>query len=160
MKIIIVIVSFLLEGVISNFISINGYLAPLFTLVSLIMIYPLFEESTNYYKYAFLTGLAYDLFYTDTIIFHAIIFCFMAFIIMRLNLVLSDNFINVLIIIALSILVYRVLTYGLLVFINSMDFDFKVLGFSILKSMILNLFYGSVLFVLIQKFKKKRKYNY
>lgn len=160
MKIIIVIVSFLLEGVISNFISINGYLAPLFTLVSLIMIYPLFEESINYYKYAFLTGLAYDLFYTDTIIFHAIIFCFMAFIIMRLNLVLSDNFINVLIIIALSILVYRVLTYGLLVFINSMDFDFKVLGFSILKSMILNLFYGSVLFVLIQKFKKKRKYNY
>ena len=160
MKIIIVIVSFLLEGVISNFISINGYLAPLFTLVSLIMIYPLFEESTHYYKYAFLTGLAYDLFYTDTIIFHAIIFCFMAFIIMRLNLVLSDNFINVLIIIALSILVYRVLTYGLLVFINSMDFDFKVLGFSILKSMILNLFYGSVLFVLIQKFKKKRKYNY
>ncbi len=160
MKIIIVIVSFLLEGVISNFISINGYLAPLFTLVSLIMIYPLFEESTNYYKYAFLTGLAYDLFYTDTIIFHAIIFCFMAFIIMRLNLVLSDNFINVLIIIALSILVYRVLTYGLLVFINSMDFDFKVLGFSILKSMILNLLYGSVLFVLIQKFKKKRKYNY
>lgn len=160
MKIIIVIVSFLLEGVISNFVSINGYLAPLFTLVSLIMIYPLFEESTNYYKYAFLTGLAYDLFYTDTIIFHAIIFCFMAFIIMRLNLVLSDNFINVLIIIALSILVYRVLTYGLLVFINSMDFDFKVLGFSILKSMILNLLYGSVLFVLIQKFKKKRKYNY
>ncbi len=160
MKIMIVIVSFLLEGVVSNFVSINGYFAPLFTLVSLIMICPLFEESINYYKYAFLTGLAYDLIYTNTIIFHAIIFCFMAFIIMRLNLVLSDNFVNVLIIILLGILFYRVLTYGLLVFINNMHFDFKVLGLGILKSLIINLIYGAVLFVLIQKFKKKKKYSY
>ena len=160
MKIMIVIVSFLLEGVVSNFVSINGYFAPLFTLVSLIMICPLFEESINYYKYAFFFCLAYDLIYTNTIIFHAIIFCFMAFIIMRLNLVLSDNFVNVLIIILLGILFYRVLTYGLLVFINNMHFDFKVLGLGILKSLIINLIYGAVLFVLIQKFKKKKKYSY
>ena len=103
MKIIILVISFLLEGVISNFVPVNGFLAPLFTLTALIIIYPLFDESFEYYKYAFITGLAYDLFYTDTIVFHAIIFTFMAFLITRLNLVLSDNYVNVLIIIAICI---------------------------------------------------------
>lgn len=160
MPIIIIIVSFLLEGVISNFVSINGYFAPLFTLISLIMICPLCEESTSYYKYAFFSGLVYDLFYTDTIIFHAIIFCFMAFIIQRLNLVLSDNFINVLITVALCILIYRVFTYSLLVFINSVSFDIEALGFSVLKSLVINLLYSMVLFFIIKKFNKKRKYSY
>ena len=160
MKIMIVIVSFLLEGVVSNFVSINGYFAPLFTLVSLIMICPLFEESINYYKYAFLTGLAYDLIYTNTIIFHAIIFCFMAFIIMRLNLVLSDNYVNVLIIIAICILVYRVITYGLLILVSSMSFDFLSLVFSILKSLIINLIYSVILFFVVKKIQKKYKYKF
>ena len=55
----------------------------------------------------------------------------MAFIIIRLNLVLSDNFINALIILALSIVFYRVITYGLLVFINSIHFEIVALGYSI-----------------------------
>lgn len=158
MKVIILMVSFLLEGVISNFVSMNGFFAPLFTLVSLILICPFFESSANYYKYAFFTGLAYDLFYTDTILFHAIIFSFMTFIIMRLNIVLSDNFVNILITLVLSIIFYRVTTYGLLIFINSMDFDFKDLGLSIARSLILNLFYGLLLFVIIRKLNLKVKH--
>ena len=155
MKIIILVISFLLEGVISNFVPVNGFLAPLFTLTALIIIYPLFDESFEYYKYAFITGLAYDLFYTDTIIFHAIIFTFMAFLITRLNLVLSDNYVNVLIIIAICILVYRVITYGLLILVSSMSFDFLSLVFSILKSLIINLIYSVILFFVVKKIQKK-----
>lgn len=160
MKAIILIVSFLLEGIISNFVPINGFLAPLFTLVALIIIYPLFDETTEYYKYAFVTGLAYDLFYTDTILFHAIIFCFMAFIITRLNLVLSDNYVNLLIIMGICILIYRVVTYGFLVLVSSMTFDFLALILSILKSLIINLLYSALLFFVVKKFQKKYKYKF
>ena len=160
MKIIILVISFLLEGVISNFVPVNGFLAPLFTLTALIIIYPLFDESFEYYKYAFITGLAYDLFYTDTIVFHAIIFTFMAFLITRLNLVLSDNYVNVLIIIAICILVYRVITYGLLILVSSMSFDFLSLVFSILKSLIINLIYSVILFFVFKKIQKKYKYKF
>ncbi len=160
MKIIILVISFLLEGVISNFVPVNGFLAPLFTLTALIIIYPLFDESFEYYKYAFITGLAYDLFYTDTIVFHAIIFTFMAFLITRLNLVLSDNYVNVLIIIAICILVYRVITYGLLILVSSMSFDFLSLVFSILKSLIINLIYSVILFFVVKKIQKKYKYKF
>ena len=160
MKAIIVIISFLLEGIVSNFVPINGFLAPLFTLVALIIIYPLFDEASEYYKYAFVTGLAYDLFYTDTILFHAIIFCFMAFIITRLNLVLSDNYLNILIIMGICILIYRVITYSLLVLVSSMAFDFIALISSVLKSLIINLIYSALLFFVVKKCQKKYKYKF
>lgn len=159
MKVIILIVSFLLEGVISNFVSINGFMAPLFTLVSLIVICPLFDDVSEYYKYVFVTGLVYDLFYTDTIIFHAIIFCFMAFIITRMNLVLSDNYINFLIIMAICILIYRTFTYSLLVLVSSVSFSFIALILSILKSLIINLIYSAILFFVLKKVRKKSKYS-
>lgn len=159
MKVIILIISFLLEGVISNFVSINGFMAPLFTLVSLIVIYPLFDDVSEYYKYVFVTGLVYDLFYTDTIIFHAIIFCFMAFIITRMNLVLSDNYINFLIIMAICILIYRTFTYSLLVLVSSVSFSFIALILSILKSLIINLIYSAILFFVLKKVRKKSKYS-
>lgn len=159
MKIIVLIVSFLLEGVISNFVSLNGFMTPLFTLVALIIIYPLFDEMSEYYKYAFVTGLVYDLFYTDTIIFHAIIFCFMAFIITRMNLVLSDNYINLLIIMAVCILIYRTFTYSLLVLVSSMSFSLVALILSVLKSLIINLIYSAILFFVLKRFRKKSKYS-
>lgn len=160
MKAIIIIISFLLEGIVSNFVPINGFLAPLFTLVALIIIYPLFDEISEYYKYVFVTGLAYDLFYTDTILFHAIIFCFMAFIITRLNLVLSDNYLNILIIMGVCILIYRVVTYGLLVLVSSMAFDFVALIMSVLKSLIINLIYSALLFFVVKNCQKKYKYKF
>ncbi len=160
MKAIIVIISFLLEGIVSNFVPINGFLAPLFTLVALIIIYPLFDEVSEYYKYAFVTGLAYDLFYTDTILFHAIIFCFMAFIITCLNLVLSDNYLNILVIMGICILIYRVITYSLLVLVSSMAFDFIALILSVLKSLIINLIYSALLFFVVKKRQKKYKYKF
>lgn len=160
MKAIIIVISFLLEGIVSNFVPINGFLAPLFTLVALIIIYPLFDEVSEYYKYAFVTGLAYDLFYTDTILFHAIIFCFMAFIITRLNLVLSDNYLNILVIMGICILIYRVVTYSLLVLVSTMAFDFMALIISALKSLIINLIYSALLFFVVKKCQRKYKYKF
>lgn len=160
MKVILLLISFLLEGIISNFVPINGFLLPLFTLMALIIIYPLFDEHSEYYKYAFITGLAYDLFYTDTIIFHAIIFCFIAFLITRLNLVLSDNYFNILIIVAICILIYRSVTYGLLVLVSNMSFDFITLMLSVLKSLIINLIYSMILFFVVKKCQKKYKYKF
>ena len=160
MKAIIIVISFLLEGIVSNFVPINGFLAPLFTLVALIIVYPLFDEVSEYYKYAFVTGLAYDLFYTDTILFHAIIFCFMAFIITRLNLVLSDNYLNILVIMGICILIYRVVTYSLLVLVSTMAFDFMALIISVLKSLIINLIYSALPFLVVKKCQRKYKYKF
>ena len=160
MKALILVISFLLEGIISNFVSINGFFAPLFTLTALIIIYPLFDEEAEYYKYALVTGFIYDLFYTDTIVFHAIIFSFMAFLISRLNLVLSDNYVNVLVIIAICILIYRIITYSFLVLVSSVSFDFVALVFSILKSLMINLIYSVIIFFALKKIQKKYKYKF
>lgn len=152
-----ILISFLLEAIFSNFVSINGYFVPLFTLTALIVIYP-FSKKDKYYKYAFITGLMYDLFYTDTIVFHAIIFCFIACIVVRFNLILSDNYANELIILILCIFVYRVVTYGLLVLIGNVSFDIYNFLFSFVKSLSSNLIYGFVLFLCLKKCKIKHYY--
>lgn len=154
MTAIVLLVSFLLEGIVSNFVSINGYFIPLFTLIALICVCPLVENN-KYYKYALVTGFAYDLFYTDTVILNALIFCFMAFIIKRLNLVLSDNLVNHLIIVTLCIILYRVVTYGILVLMGNISFDILALLFSILRSLIINLIYSIILSLAIKRLKRK-----
>lgn len=156
MSIIILIISFLLEGVLSNYLP--HFLSPLFTLTSLIIIHSLLDDNEKYYKYAFLIGFVYDLFYTDTIIFHALIFLFMAFIISKLNLVLSDNYVNLILITILLIAIYRVVTYLLLVLVSTMSFSLYSLIFSILNSIIINVIYSVILFFILKRLKPKYKY--
>jgi rod shape-determining protein MreD len=158
MPVIILVVSVLLEGILSNFLPINGLLTPLFTLVALIIIYPFFKDNYfDYYKYAFITGIVYDLLYTDTIIFDAIVFCFMVFIITKLCVMLSDNYVNVSIITVLCIIIYRCVTYSLLLLVGNVSWNFMTLLASIYNSLIINIIYCILLFGLTNYLKKKLK---
>ena len=84
----------------------------------------------------------------------------MAFIITRLNLVLSDNYLNILVIMGICILIYRVVTYSLLVLVSTMAFDFMALIISVLKSLIINLIYSALLFFVVKKCQRKYKYKF
>ena len=98
MKEAILIISFILDGIFSNFLPSNSIFNSLFTLVSLIIVYPYFNGNRHdYYKYAFILGLAYDLIYTDTVIFYAFVFLSVSFIISRFMLVLANNYLNIVI---------------------------------------------------------------
>ena len=64
-SIIIVLISFILEGIISKYIPMNTVLfESFFTVISLIIIYPYFHnEEKKYFTLAFFTGLFYDIVY-------------------------------------------------------------------------------------------------
>ena len=81
-----IIISFVLDSIISNFLSINTLFAPLFTLMSLVIVYPYFNgNNKNFLITSFVTGVAYDLIYTNTIVIHGLLFVAIAFLIIRLN---------------------------------------------------------------------------
>lgn len=162
MKTIFLIVSFLLDGILSRYLPIHGFFTPLFTLISLITVYPLFNgDKTSYYKYAFVMGLAYDLLYTDTIIVHAFLFLVMAFIITKMIIVLSDNYINLTITSIICIIIYRFLEYGLLLMTGNMVWNFSYLLASVYNSLILNIIYSVLSSMIISfismKLKAKRR---
>jgi len=120
MVIIVLIISFILDSLISNFIPLNSILMPLFTLMSLIIIYPYFNNHKNKYLLAcFATGVCYDLIYTNTIITHAFLFLVIGFIITRLNLILSNNYVNVAIM-AVIIIIYGIICMVILCWKSSL----------------------------------------
>ncbi len=158
MILIVLIISFILDSIISNFISLSSIFFPLFTLMSLIIIYPYFNSYKNkFYLTCFTIGMLYDLIYTDTIVIHAFLFLLIGFIITKLNLVLSNNYVNVAIMGIISIVIYRLIAYGLLLITASVNFNIMHLFKSIYSSLILNILYVSILYIITDRISYRLK---
>ena len=144
------IISFLLDGILSNIISMhNNLLIPLLSIMSLIIIYPYFKkDDIKYLEYVFIYGLIYDLIYTDTLILNAVIFTFIGFIIIGINVIISNNYLNIFLISFLVIISYRIITYFILVFTRYLEFNINNLVKSITSSLLLNIIYVVFVFLL------------
>lgn len=165
MKEFILIISFLFDGISSKFLPINGVFYPLFSLVSLIIVYPYFNgDKHNYYKFSFILGFAYDSIYTDTMIFYAFLFLLMAFIITKLMILLNDNYFNVIIITIISIIIFRSITYILIVMTGNISFNYHIWFKSIYSSILANVGYALMLLFITNfisnKFKIKKNSRY
>lgn len=155
MTLTILILSFILDGLFSNLISINSIFYPLFTLISLIVIYPYYNNNKTFYKHALFIGLAYDLIYTNTMVFYAFVFVLAALIISKLSILLTDNYVSLYIISILSIIIFRLVTYLSIIITGNMKFDINLLFKSIYSSLIANLIYVIVLNELTKFISKK-----
>ena len=155
---IIVLLSFMAEGIISNYISMNTIIfEPLFTLISLIIIYPYFHtKEKKYFILSFSTGLLYDIVYTNTFIFNAIIFLIISYIIKKINSYISNNYVNVAIISLIIIILYRLLVYFILCLINYLNFNISSLLYSIADSLVLNMIYSIILYLLTDYISRKK----
>lgn len=153
-----VIISFFLDSILTSLIPIDSILLPLFSLISLIIIYPYFhKEENSYLIFSFLLGLVYDIVYTDTIFLNAFIFLLIGFCIKLINEYISNNVFNVSIMSLLVVTIYRIITYFVLVIINYLKYDFNDLLVSIYSSLILNVFYGILLYLITDFISKKYK---
>ncbi len=154
----VLIISFILDSIVSNFISLDSLFFPLFTLMALIIIYPYFNNNRQkYFGVCLVTGICYDLIYSNTIIIHGMLFLLIGFIITRLNLIISNNSINVGIMAIVCIVIYRFLAYGLLLITASTSFEWFSLLKSIYSSLILNIFYVILIYIITDKISRKFK---
>ena len=154
LAIIITILSFFLESIVSNFVSINSQLfLPLFSIVALVIIYPyLKKERSSYFKIAAVLGFFYDVVYTDTLIVNLILFVFTAYFIEKINYALSNNYFNVAIITGLAI---RVITFLVLVIIGYLPFSWYALFLGITSSLLLNMIYAIILYTITDFLSRK-----
>ena len=158
MAIIVLIVSFILDSIISNFISLGSLFTPLFTLMALIIIYPYYNgDKFKYFLACFVTGIFYDLIYTDTIVIHGFLFVIIGFIITKLNLILANNYINVGIMAIVCIIFYRIIAYSLLLITANISFEWFELFKSIYRSLLANVIYVALLYTITDKISRKLK---
>lgn len=154
----LLVFSFLFEGIFSNFISTYSILSPLFVLMSLIAIYPfLINDKISYYKYCLVTGILYDLIYMDTIIVHGFLFLIIGYLITKINLIIANNHINVMVIALIIIIIYRLIMYALLILTGNVIPNIWNFIESIYLSLLANIIYIFVLNIITDKLSLKFK---
>ena len=156
--IIILIVSFFLEGLFSLVVSSQSFFLPLFTVVALVSIFPYFNKYDSlFWKFCIVIGLCYDVIYTNTVFIHAFLFLVLGYFISFLYLMLFPKIWNYLWILVLAIIGYRMISFLLLVGMGYISFSISRLGYSIIFSICSNIIYGLFLYgglVLLRKYKK------
>lgn len=157
----VLVFSFLLESVFTNIVSTNSFLIPLFSITSLVLIYPYFKnKNINYFIVCLILGLFYDIVFADSIFVNTISFGILSgLIIFSYNYVkyniYTSSIINIIILIS-----YRIITYIILLSINYISFNNKIFLSGIYKSLLINIVYGILLYIIIdllaKLFNKKR----
>ena len=151
-QIVIVIISFFLDGILTNYLPymINdlSLFTPYFTIVSLIIICPFFKKQINkYYILVGIVGFLYDLFYTNLLFANTIFFLLLALIIVYLYFII--------LIIVIYHLIYAI---SLLVF-NVVPININNILYLIGNSLILNIIYGEILYLICKYLPHKRHIN-
>lgn len=142
-NVLIISLSFFLDGVCSNLIQISNLCYPLFSLLSLIIVYPYFYKKNRkkYYIYAFLTGNLYDILYTNTLFLNGFYFLLISVFINMIYNLITNNIYNSILISIFIIICYRLFTYLFLLLIGYVKLDIKYLFESIYSSLFINIIY-------------------
>ncbi len=157
---IVTIISFLLDLFLSNIIPIinssNIPLIPMFTIISLVIMYPYFiHNKRSFIIYCMIIGFIYDIVVTNTLLVNMIVFAFIGFIILLLDNNLSNNLSSIIVKSLIIIVIYDIIIYFILILVGYINFNILNLLFKILKSLLLNLIYIIITYNITEKIAKK-----
>jgi len=150
-----IIASFILESVFTNFITTDlsniSFFMPFFTIISIILIGSYTKNNNSYYLIAFLTGLIYDIAYTDTLLLNAIIFLTIAIITSMFNRHFNQSVIfNVFLSFGLLIY-YQTITLALLSITGNAGFHILTITMIFITSISANIIYCIILHFILKK---------
>lgn len=160
----ILIISFVLEGLLSNFLPYMvqniTYFNPLFTLVSICLIYPFYQKDRKkYYLLAGLIGFLYDLFYTNLLFLNMYLFIITAFLVHCFYKKIRISKWTFPLLLICMITLYQGIYILLLVIFNVVPITLDNAIYWISHSYILNIVYGQILYLIIEHIPKKRRLN-
>ena len=162
LPIIIMTISLLLDGLLTNYLPflVNdlSFFTPLFTLISIFIIYPLYrKKEKKYFISIFILGMLYDLLYTNLLFFNAVLFVFIGFIIRLIIKNFELSYMKIILYIVIVVVSYESLTLFFLGIFNIIPVSINRLIYKITHSLLINIIYGEILFIIIKILPKKYK---
>ena len=162
MAILIIGISLLLDGILTNYLPFLpndlSLFTPLLTITSLVLIYPFFrKQEKNYYISLFITGIIYDLFYTNLLFFHAVIFLILGVIIKWIYKNYEITPIRIIIYISIIIICYEFLEGFILYIFQIVPVSIEKILYKIKHSLIINLVWGEIIYGILSIYIKKTK---
>ncbi len=153
-SIIYIIISFILENIMSNiFVTTLNNVSPfttIYTIIALVVIYPYFASDKKYFLLVIIFGFLFDTIYTSTILLNLTIFLVISLLIKTLNNIISDNIIMTNIISLISVATYHILTFIILNIVTSKSYSIILLGKILTHSIIMTIIYTSISYIIIK----------
>ena len=153
-SIIYIIISFILENIMSNiFVTTLNNVSPfttIYTIIALEVIYPYFASDKKYFLLVIIFGFLFDTIYTSTILLNLTIFLVISLLIKTLNNIISDNIIMTNIISLISVATYHILTFIILNIVTSKSYSIILLGKILTHSIIMTIIYTSISYIIIK----------
>ncbi len=162
MIIILIGISLILDGVLTNYLPYLpnnlSLFTPLLTITSLFFIYRFYrKQEKKYYFILGIIGIIYDLFYTNLLLFHAVIFIFLGVIIKQIYKNYEITSIRIIIYIIIMITIYEFSTGFILFIFQLVPITIEKIIYKIIHSLILNIIWAEVLYGIINHSKKTKR---
>lgn len=149
------VLSLILDGILSKYISSTSFLIPLFTIMSLIIIFPYFHKPYKYFRYCAILGILYDIAYTNTLFYNFFIFIILGFIISYFYYLFSNTLNITLLISVIVIIIYRIINFIYFIIFKQVNFNLELFLKSIYSSLIINIIFCILGYILTKKYSKK-----
>lgn len=165
LPIIIVLISLLLDGFLTNILPYTvenlSLLTPSLTLISLLLVYPFYRKKEMKYTILILiTGVIYDLLYTNLLFFNAILFYIVIKVMQYIYKKYEINYFTIIINTIIAITTYEVLQVIIISIYNLYPITLYSLIYKIKSSLLLNIIYAELIYFIISIIPKKyRKIN-
>ena len=156
MTILILIIAFILDGIISLMLTPNSILFPLFTLMSIIIVYKFKPSNLLYLIICAITGLIYGITYNSLLLDTGSFLLIGIFIIIIFQR-MENNTLSIFIVSIIVIIVYRILTY-LISLLIGYKFNVYFLLQGLYSSLIINILYIFIVNLLVNKLNKKHNW--
>ena len=154
------ILSFLLDGLISNYISINivdpSYFRTIYSVVALVIIYNYFDNEGKYLKILLILGILFDIVYTNTFLLNIFLFIIIYLFIKEINIYIPNNLLTINLKSLLSIIIYHSLSFLILLLANYSNYSSKILWTIISRSIIMTAIYTTISYFAIKKIYYKK----
>ncbi len=153
--IIYTIISFLLDSLLSNYISPSitsmSIFNTIYTIIAIILIYNYFDNDKKYLKIIIPLSILFDIVYTNTFMINIILFIIIYIIFKQLNYYIPNNLFTINIKTILGIIIYNILSYIILLLFNVNNYPITILLTIIYKSIIMTIIYTSISSILLNK---------
>lgn len=153
-SIIYLVISLILEVIMSNFFSstlINvSMFSTIYTVVGITILYPYFNNDKKYFLLVIIFGSLFGILYTASFIFSLILFIIMGIVIKILYNVFPENIFMTNIISIIIIIIYHLISFILLGLLSSINYDFILLVDIITGSIIMTIIYTTISYYAIK----------
>lgn len=143
-----IIVSFFLDGLLSNYLSF-----PFFLTLTSIIFYSNFLNEDTFIKYSLVIGILYDITYTNTLFLNGILFFLIALFLKTIDRRYKNKLSFFLLLNGLIHLIYVMTIYLLLILFRYLTFDAFILIKGLVESILIDTIYFLILYFIYHKIK-------